>query len=83
MTHITPRILKVESPGWAPAERGIRWKDSMHRSSMCRMRYSSLRVQSPPEVDRIWGIWGSYYNTSEAIFYAIGCRVLGLEVLGF
>ena len=24
---------------------------------------------SPGEVDRVWGIWGSYYNTPKAIFY--------------
>ena len=26
---------------------------------------------SPPEVDRIWGIWGSYYNILKAIFYLL------------
>ena len=24
---------------------------------------------SPPQVDRIWGIWGSYHNTPKATFY--------------
>ena len=24
---------------------------------------------SPPEVDRIWGIWGSYHDIPKAIFY--------------
>ena len=28
-------------------------------------------VYSPPEVDRIGGIWGSYYNISKAIFYLL------------
>ena len=26
---------------------------------------------NPSEVDRIWGIWGSYYNTPEAILYLL------------
>ena len=26
---------------------------------------------SPPEVDRIWGIWGSYYKKPKAIFYLL------------
>ena len=26
---------------------------------------------SPPEVDRIWGIWGSYYSVPKAIFYLL------------
>ena len=30
-----------------------------------------LRVYSPPEVDRIWGIWGSYYNIPIAILYVL------------
>ena len=26
---------------------------------------------TPPEVDRIWGIWGSYHNIPKAIFYLL------------
>ena len=26
---------------------------------------------SPPKVDRIWGIWGSYYNIPKTIFYLL------------
>ena len=26
---------------------------------------------NPPSVDRIWGIWGSYYNIPEPIFYLL------------
>ena len=26
---------------------------------------------SPPEVNRIWGIWGSYYNIPKAMFYLL------------
>ena len=26
---------------------------------------------SPPEVDRIWGIWGFYYNVPKAMFYLL------------
>ena len=26
---------------------------------------------SPPDVDRIWGTWGSYYNIPKAIFYLL------------
>ena len=25
----------------------------------------------PPQVDRIWVIWGSYYNIPKAIFYLL------------
>ena len=28
-------------------------------------------VYSSPEVDRIWGIWGSYYNVPKATFYLL------------
>ena len=28
-------------------------------------------VYSPPLVDRIWGIWGSYHNVPKAIFYLL------------
>ena len=31
----------------------------------------SSEIYSPPEVDRIWGIWGSYYNIPKAIFYLL------------
>ena len=30
-----------------------------------------LGVYGPPEVDSIWGIWGSYYNMSKGIFYLL------------
>ena len=30
-----------------------------------------LQGYSPPEVDRTWGIWGSYYNMPKAIFYLL------------
>ena len=26
---------------------------------------------SPPEVERIWGMWGSYYNIPKPIFYLL------------
>ena len=29
------------------------------------------RIYSPPEVDRIWGMWGSYDNVPKAIFYLL------------
>ena len=28
-------------------------------------------MYSAPQVDRIWGIWGSYYNIPKAIFYLL------------
>ena len=31
----------------------------------------TLKPYSPPEVDRIWGVWGSYYNIFKAIFYLL------------
>ena len=41
----------------------------------------ALRIYSPPSVDRIWGIWGSYYNIPKAIFNLLkgDCRVLGFQ----
>ena len=39
-------------------------------------------VYSPPQVDRIWGTWGSYYDIPKAIFYLLtgDCRVEGFVV---
>ena len=33
----------------------------------------------PPEVDRMWGIWGSYYNIPDAIVYLLNgdCQSVG------
>ena len=41
-------------------------------------------VYSPPEVDRIWGIWGSYHTLPKAIFYLLkgDYRVWGFRVSG-
>ena len=40
--------------------------------SVLRMCSSGLPSQySPPEVDGIWGIWGSHYYIPKAIFYLI------------
>ena len=30
---------------------------------------ANIPTSSPPEVDRIWGTWGSYSNIPKAIFY--------------
>ena len=30
--------------------------------------YIYIYIYGPPQVDRIWGIWGSYYNIPQAIF---------------
>ena len=30
-----------------------------------------FRVYSPPELDRIWSRWGSYYNMPKAIFHLL------------
>ena len=30
-----------------------------------------LDPYSPPKADRIWGMWGSYYNIPEATFYLL------------
>ena len=45
------------------------------------------KVDSPPEVDRIWGIWGSYDRVPKAIFImfyllkgTIGFRAFRLSV---
>ena len=32
---------------------------------------SGSKDYSPPKVDRIWGIWESYYNIPKAIFYLL------------
>ena len=39
---------------------------------------------SPPSVDRIWGIWGSYYTIPKAIFDLLkwDYKYLGRGVLG-
>ena len=37
---------------------------------------------SPPQVDRIWGIWASYYNRPKAIFYLVkGDTILRTRVV--
>ena len=33
--------------------------------------YLGVRVYSPPEVDRIWGIWGTYFHIAKAILYRL------------
>ena len=33
--------------------------------------FQKIRVYSPPQVDRMWGIWGSYDNILRAIFYLL------------
>ena len=33
-----------------------------------------MPIYSPPQVDRIWGIWGSYDEIPEAIFYLLKLR---------
>ena len=37
---------------------------------VCIFTYIYMCVE-PPEVDRIWGIWGSYYNIPKTVFYLI------------
>ena len=32
-------------------------------------KHTNLKAYSPPQVDRIWGIWGSYYNIPKVMFY--------------
>ena len=34
----------------------------------CAIRLHNSRPYSPPQVDRIWGIWGSSYSIPKAIF---------------
>ena len=33
--------------------------------------YNLYSTYSPPQVDRIWGVWGSCYNILKAIFYLL------------
>ena len=35
------------------------------------MLFRDFRFYSPPEVDRLWGIWRSCYSIPKAIFYLI------------
>ena len=43
----------------------------------------SFQTYSPPSVDRMWGIWGSYYNIPEAIFDLLkGVYNQGVIMLG-
>ena len=30
-----------------------------------------IELYGLPQIDRIWGIWGSYYNIPEGIFYLL------------
>ena len=41
-----------------------------------------FRVYSSPSVDRIWDIWGSYYNIPKAIFYLLEGDYSGLRLCG-
>ena len=50
-------------------------------------KYPGFWAYSPPEVDRIWGIWGSYYNIPKAIFFegdsrVLPCIILSIQGLG-
>ena len=56
----------------------FRWRQS--RNDARTVYGLGIRVYSPPHVDRIWGIWGSYYNKPQAIFYLLkgDYRLLGL-----
>ena len=46
-----------------------------------RVQDLGFRVYSPPSVDRMWGICGSYYNIPKAIFYLLkGHRGVGFKV---
>ena len=38
---------------------GLYWDNGKENGNY----YLGFRVYSPPEVDRIWGIWGAYYST--------------------
>ena len=36
-----------------------------------RLQQGIYWVYNPPQVDRIWGMWGSYYNIFKAICYLL------------
>ena len=73
--------------GVVPRRQGLGFKDqglqSVRGANLKALTASllpwELKVFCPPEVDRLWGIWGSYYNIPKAIFYllkgTIGSRV--------
>ena len=54
--------------GEGSSSRNARWR-KISRSTVVSVLNISTQCYSPPEVDRIWGIWGSYYNIPKAIFY--------------
>ena len=38
------------------------------------------KTYSPPQVDRIWGIWESYYNVPKALFHLLKGGLCSFEV---
>ena len=46
----------------------LRFKVGRSRGSPA---FRGTRPYSHPLVDRIWGMWGSYYNRPEAVFYLL------------
>ena len=55
------------------------WRSFGVRVSGLGMRVQQLNLQTSSlrEVDRIWGIWGSYYNIPKAIFYLLKGDYMG------
>ena len=49
---------------------------SKRQGNTIRMRYTYIYI--PPEVDRMWGIWGSYYICPKPHYLLKGDYKLGL-----
>ena len=47
------------------------FSEKVHQSKERRDCIDTARIYSPPSVDRLYGIWGSYYNIPAAIFYLL------------
>ena len=45
--------------------------DHQPQSWYLQPKYIYICIYSPPQVERIWGTWGSYYSIPNAIFYLL------------
>ena len=55
-----PQLLAMELTNRSPDQNSLELR---------KMRIYT--AYSPPKVDRIWGVWGPYYNIPKAIFYLL------------
>ena len=60
-------VLLTRRRNWSGRFRGTTATASMGRVGISRV-VGHGSTYNPPQVDRIWGIWGPYYNIPKAIF---------------